>query len=232
MTSNWIEHVKAYQKEHGVDYKTAMKEAKASYQKTGGAIKPKRIMRKARNTVNKLSNEMDQHQDLINLVDKKGHSKKVRKAIDKTQDVMDIIDPINGGKFNLHKAVRKGKNTVKKAKKISKSASKYYEMAKPGLEMVPVLGDVIDYADGINSGVKIANELTGGKVKSNKSNKSNKYIKAVSGGSFKTAGFFDFICLALSFRPFFSLIFSQLLILYRFCRSLIIWILENNIVLL
>ena len=180
MTSNWIEHVKAYQKEHGVDYKTAMKEAKSSYQKTGGAIKPKRIMRKARNTVNKLSNEMDQHQDLINLVDKKGHSKKVRKAIDKTQDVMDIFD---GGKFNAKRAIRKGKNTVKKAKKISKSASKYYEMAKPGLEMIPVVGDVIDYADGINSGVKIANELTGGKVKSNKS---NKYIKAVSGGSFRT----------------------------------------------
>jgi len=183
MTSQWIEHVKAYQNQHGVDYKTAMREAKASYNKTGGAIKPKRILRKARNTVNRVGKELDQHQELINLVDKKGYAKKARNVINKTQDVMDTID---GGKFNLHNAVRKGKNTVKKAKKISKSASKYYEMAKPGLEMVPGVGNIIDYTDAINSGVKVANEVTGGRVKKGKS---NKYINAM-GGSFKTAGSF------------------------------------------
>ena len=180
MASNWIEHVKAYQQEHGVDYRTAMKEAKATYNKqTGAGFKPKKLLRKARNTVNRTSKELDKHQELVNLVDKKGYAKKARKAINKTQDVMDVVE---GGKFNLHNAVRKGKHTVQKAKKISKKASKVYEMVKPGLETVPILGEAIDYADAINSGVKTANNL---KLKKGGS---NKYIKAISGGSFKTHG--------------------------------------------
>ena len=32
-TSSWIEHVKAYASKHGVTYRQAMKDAKASYKK-------------------------------------------------------------------------------------------------------------------------------------------------------------------------------------------------------
>lgn len=52
MAGEWIEHVKKYSKEHGVSYKQAMKDAKASYKKVeGGSMKVKNVVRKTKNTV-------------------------------------------------------------------------------------------------------------------------------------------------------------------------------------
>jgi hypothetical protein len=39
-SSPWIEHVKAYAAQHGVKYGEALKLAKATYKKTGGALYP------------------------------------------------------------------------------------------------------------------------------------------------------------------------------------------------
>lgn len=69
--SDWINHVKAVQKKHGVSYKEAMQLAKATYKKQsgGGIPKPsKQVSRKAKNTANKISKGIDTFSPLITAI--------------------------------------------------------------------------------------------------------------------------------------------------------------------
>lgn len=129
--SNWIEHVKAYAKQHNIPYKQAMTEAKPSYKSVEGG---KFNMKKLKKTVNNVSRG----------------AKKVSKAIDKNGHYLDFIDEdlsrsvqdankaykgVSGGKMKMKNVLRKTKNTVNRAHKIAKELEPYVEAATAGAGM-------------------------------------------------------------------------------------------------
>lgn len=156
MTSAWINYVKETQAKHGCSYKDAMQLASQTYQKKEGAGL-KSVMRKVGKTAKqvrkgarKVSNEVSKHQDFINLI-----NPEAGKALESANSKFNEVDAKLGGKFNLHKAVRKTKSTVKRARKITKSVAPLVAMANPeaGLALEAL---------SVGSG--------------------NRYIKAISGG--------------------------------------------------
>lgn len=57
--SEWIEHVKKYQQQHGTTYKEALQGAKATYKKSGGSVKSafiRHIIHKDNFDVKKMTN--------------------------------------------------------------------------------------------------------------------------------------------------------------------------------
>lgn len=157
MSNPWIEHVRNYQKQNGCSYREAMSRSKDSYQKqTGGSLKS--VVRKAGKTVKQarkgarqVSKQVEKNQAFINLINEDAGAK-IAKANSKFKEVDDKV----GGKFNLGKAIRKTKNTVKKARK----------MAKVGAPIAMALGQP-ELAVGLE-----AVSMGAG----------NKYIKAIEGG--------------------------------------------------
>lgn len=202
MPNAWTNHCKNYASEHGCSYKEALTRAKSTYNPAsmeGGKFSIKKVKKGIKRAVKgakKGSKMLDKADQFIELVDEDAaekvrniHNKakkKANSAAHLAKEGQEIFEgQIEGGRFNLHKAIRKTKNTAKKVKKVSKNASKYYDMVKPGLEMVPVLGNVIDYADAANSSVKIANEMTGGKMAVLGSRANGKVNPYLNGGSFR-----------------------------------------------
>lgn len=170
MASEWVQHCKNYAKQHGCSYKEAMTRAKSSYTpKTGGKLNLRKTVSKARNVGKKVSNVIDKHGHLVDELDKSGKvSKNLRKVNNTIGTINDVADTIDGGKFNLKKAVRKTRNT---ARKVSKNIDRY----APLVEMVaPELAPEIETVKRVNQGVKRVN------------GSGNPYI--LKGGSFKTHG--------------------------------------------
>lgn len=160
--SQWIQHVKAYQRQNPhLSYKEAMSEARSSYQPmTGGKFNVKKALRKTKNTVKRVGHEMDKNQHLIDMIDTNGYSSQVRQGLNTADNVL-------GGKFKLKRALRKAKNTVNT---VSKIATPMVGMVAP--ELLPAMSTVT--------------MATGGKVAATTNN--NKYIRHIQGGSFKTHG--------------------------------------------
>lgn len=196
MPSAWVHHCKNYASEHGCSYKEALQRAKSTYNPStmeGGKFSVKKVKKTVNRAVKgakKGSKMLDKADKFIELVDEDA-AKKVRdihsKVKAKANDVSHLAKEgqqifMEGEGFNLHNAVRKTVNTGKKVKKVSKKASKIYEIAKPGLEFIPGVGQVIDAADVVNSGVKTANMATGGRLGSRAKGKPNPYL---NGGSFR-----------------------------------------------
>ena len=85
MTSPWIQHVKNYQAQHGVSYKEAMQQSRASYQaKSGAGLK--QMLRKGKNTVNRVAGDVNKYSQ--------------------------VAQDLTGGKFVLKNAIRKTRNTL------------------------------------------------------------------------------------------------------------------------
>lgn len=170
--TEWTDHCKNYSKQHGCTYKEAMTRAKSSYSPTtGGKLKIKNVVRKVRNTTKKASHLVNEHGHLVDEFDKSGKiSKNLRKANNTISHINDTIDTIDGGNFNLKRATRKARNTVKK---VSKGIDKY----APLVEMIaPEFAPEIE---GIRMANKVVKRVNGG-------GKKNPYI--LNGGSFKVHG--------------------------------------------
>lgn len=157
MSNPWIEHVRNFQKQNGCSYREAMSRSKATYQKqTGGSLKSVvrkvgKTAKKARKGARQVSKQVEKNQAFINLINEDAGAK-IAKANSKFKEVDDKV----GGKFNLHKAIRKTKNTVKKVRK----------SAKVGAPIAMALGQP-ELAVGLE-----AVSMGAG----------NKYIKAIEGG--------------------------------------------------
>ena len=128
----WIDHVKNYQQEHGCSYKEAMSRSKDTYQKqTGGSLKSMvrkatKTAKRARRVATNASKQVSKHQDFINLI-----NPEVGKTIESANSKFNEVNDKLGGKFNLHKAMRKTKNTVKRVRKVSKDVAPLVAMVNP-----------------------------------------------------------------------------------------------------
>lgn len=184
--SAWVQFVKQYQKENGLSYKEALKQAGPHYKKTDQQISGGKInLKTVKKTINKGAKKLS-----------KG-TKKTSKFIDKNTHYLDYINPDLGkdlGDFNeglksvssvsdkvvsktggnLKTVARKAKNTVNRIKKESKKANLVLDRVSPMVAMVnPEAGASLQ---AVSKGL---NAINGGKLGS----KNNKYMV---GGSFKT----------------------------------------------
>ena len=175
MTNAWIEHVKNYRAQNpGMSYKTAMHEAGASY--TPGTMqgagmkdmmrKAKNSAKKARKTANRVSQEIDNNKNLINMV-----APSAMKQIEQAQKIHAQIDnqagQIMGGKFQLNRAVRKAKNTVKRVRDVARTAAPILSMVAPeiGIPLTTALamsGGSLGSARGMNKYRSGGSFLVGG----------------------------------------------------------------------
>ena len=179
-SSPWITHVKNFRSMHpGMSYAEALKAASPSYHGVSGGkfsvnkgIKKVRgVARKAKNSVAKAQHIAEQNQHLLAMADKQfdtNLSDGVRKGLNQASRISNQVDnELNGGKFKLGRAIRKGRHTVQKVGKVSKKVLKNVnDYGLPALEM---------------AGVAVAPELVGALATA-------KMVADKTGGSFKTHG--------------------------------------------
>lgn len=161
MSSPWIQHVKNYQAQNGGSYRDAMQNARPSYNSnmTGGKFNLKNALRKTKNTVKKVSHEVN------NNIDKYGQfvPQEYQNQLSQVQGYANQAQDLTGGKFNLNRAMRKTKNTVKQVKNVARIAAPVLSVVAPEFG-IPLEAAVL---------------ATGGKIRK------NPYLL---GGSFKTHG--------------------------------------------
>lgn len=127
----WIEHCKAYAKQHNIPYKQAMKEAKSSYKPVeGGKINMKKIKKTVNNVskgAKKVSKAVDNHGHYLDFIDE-DLSKSVK-------DANKTYKGVSGGKVKMKNILRKTKNTVNRAHNVAKELKPYVELATSGAGM-------------------------------------------------------------------------------------------------
>jgi hypothetical protein len=189
MPTEWINHVKKYQAEHGCSYKDAMSGAKCSYNKgetmEGGKFNLKKTVNKGTKVVKKGARALEKNKNLIKLVAGDEYAddiEKFSKQVKKASQVADVIETQTGG--GVSHLGRKVKHTVGKVRKTTKQVTRNIDKYSPLLEMVaPELAPEII---AINQGVKRVN---GAGLGSRLKGKFNPYLKGGSysvphGGSF------------------------------------------------
>ena len=180
--SEWINHVKNYQAEHGCSYKEALKCASCSYKKgssmEGGKFNLKNAVNKGAKGVKKAGKVLKKNEKLIKFAVGDEYADTVDKAIkvsNRASKIADEVETQTGAGVNhlgrkLKHSVAKGR---KIAKKVSKNIDKY---GVPVLEMVaPELAPEIIAA---NEAIK---RINGGALGSTRKGKVNPYL---NGGSF------------------------------------------------
>ncbi len=149
--SEWINHVKQYQAEHGCSYKDALKCAKSTYKKgsiEGGKFNLKKAVNKGAKSVKKGAKVLKKNEKLIKFAVGDEYADTVDKAIKVSNRASKIADQV-GGKFNLKKAVNKGAKNVKKGAKVLNNNKKFVKM---------VVGD--EYADTVDKAIKVSNRAS------------------------------------------------------------------------
>lgn len=182
--SEWINHVKQYQAEHGCSYKEALKCARCSYKKgsiEGGKFNLKKTVNKGAKGVKKGAKVLKKNEKLIKFAIPDEYADTVDKAIkvsNKASKIADQVETQTGA--GVKHLGRKLKHSVGKAKKITKQVSRNVDKYAPVLEMVaPELAPEII---AVNEGVK---RINGSGLGSTRKGKANPYL---NGGSFKVHG--------------------------------------------
>jgi len=188
--SEWINHVKQYQAEHGCSYKDALKCAKATYKKgdcdaiEGGKLnmkKVKKVVNKGAKVVKKAAKGLQKNEKFVKMVVGDEYADNIDKAIKvskKASKIADEIETQTGG--SIKDLGRKAKNTVKRVKKVTKKVTKVVDKVAPIASMVaPEVGAELM---AVNKAVK---KINGGALGSTRKGKQNPYL---NGGSFRVAG--------------------------------------------
>ena len=179
--SEWINHVKQYQAEHGCSYKEALKCARCSYKKgniEGGKFNLKNAVNKTTKGVKKGAKVLKKNEKLIKFAVGDEYADTVDKAIKVSSRASKIADEIETqtGAGVKHLG-RKVKHSVGKARKITKQVTRNVD--KYG---VPVLSMV---APELAPEIMVANEsvkrINGSGLGSTRKGKVNPYL---NGGSF------------------------------------------------
>lgn len=177
--SEWINHVKTYQAQHGCSYKDALKCAKSTYKKgsiEGGKFNLKKTVNKGAKGVNKGTKILKKNEKLIKFAVGDEYADTVDKAIkvsNRASKIADQVETQTGA--GVKHLGRKVKHSVGKARKITKQVSRNVDKYAPVLEMVaPELAPVL----AANEGVK---RINGSGLGSTRKGKVNPYL---NGGSF------------------------------------------------
>lgn len=179
--SEWINHVKKYQAEHGCSYKEALSCAKCSYKKgssiEGGKLNLKKNVHRATKGVKKGSKLLKKNEKLIKFAVGDEYADTIDKAIKVSNRASKIADQVETqtGAGKVKHLGRKVKHSVGKARKVTKTVTKNIDKYAPVLEMVaPELAPVL----AVNEEVK---RINGSGLGSTRKGKQNPYL---SGGSF------------------------------------------------
>jgi len=154
--SEWINHVKQYQAQHGCSYKDALKGAKSTYNKSieGGKFNLKKTVNKGAKGVKKAGKVLKKNEKLIKFAVGDEYADTVDKAIKVSNRASKIADELEtqtgaGGKFNLKKTVNKGAKAVKKGVRVLEKNKNLVKM---------VVGD--EYADTVDKAIKVSNRAS------------------------------------------------------------------------
>lgn len=141
MPTDWINHVKSYQAEHGCSYKDAMSGAKCSYKKgetmQGGKFNLKKAVNKGSKVVKKGARVLEKNKKLVKMVVGDEYADdidKVTRQVKKASQVADAIETQTGG--GVKHLGRKVKHTVGKVRKTTKQVTRNIDKYSPLLEMV------------------------------------------------------------------------------------------------
>ena len=170
--SEWINHVKQYQAEHGCSYKEALKCARCSYKKgsiEGGKFNLKKTVNKGAKGVNKGAKVLKKNEKLIKFAVGDEYADTVDKAIkvsNRASKIADEVETQTGAGV---------KHLGRKVRKITKQVTKNIDQSAPVLQMVvPEIAPVL----AANEEVK---RINGGALGSTRKGKVNPYL---NGGSF------------------------------------------------
>ena len=178
--SEWINHVKQYQAEHGCSYKEALKCARCSYKKgsiEGGKFNLKKTVNKGAKGVKKGAKVLKKNEKLIKFAVGDEYADTVDKAIkvsNRASKIADEVETQTGA--GVKHLGRKVKHSVGKARKITKQVSRNVDKYAPILEMVAP--EVVAPVMAANEGVK---RINGSGLGSTRKGKVNPYL---NGGSF------------------------------------------------
>jgi len=134
----WMDRVREYKNQHGCTQQEAMQQLKGTTATEGGSLKT--VVRKAKNTLKQgkkatrqVTNAIDKNQQFANLVLGDEMAGKIQNVSNQAKEINESI----GGNFNMNRAVRKTKNTVRSTKKIAKIIQPLVAMMNPaaGLAM-------------------------------------------------------------------------------------------------
>lgn len=179
--SEWINHVKQYQAEHGCSYKEALKCARCSYKKgsiEGGKFNLKKTVNKGAKGIKKGAKVLKKNEKLIKFAVGDEYADTVDKAIKVSNRASKIADEVETqtGAGKVKHLGRKVKHSVGKARKITKQVSRNVDQYAPILQMVaPELAPEIIAT---NQAVK---RINGSGLGSTRKGKPNPYL---NGGSF------------------------------------------------
>lgn len=185
MPSDWINHVKSYQKDHGCSYKEALKCSACSYKKQpkstmdGGKFSLPKAVKKTSKGISKASNALEKNKKFVKLVVGDEYANDIDKISRQAKRAANVAHKIesNVGGAGIPKHLgRKVKNSVQKARKVTKRVTKTVDELSPALAMIsPELAPELLT---LNEAVK---EVNGSGLGSTLKGKKNPYIK---GGSF------------------------------------------------
>ena len=156
MSSPWIQHCKAFQKEHGCSYKEAMQCARHTYnpqQMEGGKLgfkQAKHALKSAKKQGKNIQHTLDRNSELLNYIDPS-----LGDAASRASRTLGEVDHLTGGKLGLKKALKSAK---KQGKNIQHTLDRNSELLN---YIDPSLGDAASRASRTLGEV---DHLTGGRL--------------------------------------------------------------------
>ena len=102
--TEWTDHCKNFAKEHDCSYKEAMTRAKSSYSpKTGGKMKIKNVVRKAKNSTKRATRTIDKVQKYTPLLEMM--APETIPVIESIKSVNNVVKAVNGSGGKKKKAI-------------------------------------------------------------------------------------------------------------------------------